>query len=147
MTVISEWIAAAADRQGDASYLEDAALENAALEYAAGGRTLTYAGLRRSTRAWAQCLDRAGVPAGAGVAVRLPDPLGYATALVAILAAGRVVIPLDPAAPAAEVARVLAVARPRAAVSGGDSGRRDRGRGDLSVHQRNYWHTQGHLAA
>jgi acyl-CoA synthetase (AMP-forming)/AMP-acid ligase II len=116
MTVISEWIAAAADRQGDAPYLEDAAPENAA-----GGWTLTYAGLRRSTRAWAQCLDRAGVPAGAGVAVRLPDPLGYATALVAILAAGRVVIPLDPAAPAAEVARVLAVARPRAAVS--DSGR------------------------
>ena len=125
MTVISEWIAAAADRQGDAPYLEDAlgdaALENAALENAAGGKTLTYAGLRRSARAWAQCLDQAGVPAGAGVAVRLPDPLGYATALVAILAAGRVVIPLDPAAPAPEVARVLAVARPRAAVS--DSGR------------------------
>ena len=136
MTVISEWIAAAADRQGDAPYLEDAALKNGALkngalkngalkngalENGAGGGTLTYAGLRRSTRAWAQCLDRAGVSAGAGVAVRLPDPLGYATALVAILAAGRVVIPLDPAAPAAEVARVLAVARPRAAVS--DSGR------------------------
>jgi len=144
--VISEWIAAAADRQGDAPYLEEAApeeaapeeaapeeaaledaaleeaaLEDAALEDAAGGRTLTYAGLRRSTQAWAQCLDRAGVAAGAGVAVRLPDPLGYATALVAILAAGRVVIPLDPAAPAAEVARVLAVARPQAAVS--DSGR------------------------
>jgi len=119
--VISEWIAAAADLQGDAPYLEDAALENAALENAAGGRTLTYAGLRRATRAWARCLDRAGVPAGAGVAVRLPDPLEYATALVAILAAGRVVIPLDPAAPAGEVARVLAVARPQAAV--GDPGR------------------------
>jgi acyl-CoA synthetase (AMP-forming)/AMP-acid ligase II len=121
LTVISEWIAAAADLQGDAPYLEDAALENAALENAAGGRTLTYAGLRRATRAWARCLDRAGVPAGAGVAVRLPDPLEYATALVAILAAGRVVIPLDPAAPAGEVARVLAVARPQAAV--GDPGR------------------------
>ena len=119
--MISEWIAAAADLQGDAPYLEDAALENAALENAAGGRTLTYAGLRRATRAWARCLDRAGVPAGAGVAVRLPDPLEYATALVAILAAGRVVIPLDPAAPAGEVARVLAVARPQAAV--GDPGR------------------------
>jgi len=119
--VISEWIAAAADLQGDAPYLEDAALENAALENAAGGRTLTYAGLRRATRAWARCLDRAGVPAGAGVAVRLPDPLEYATALVAILAAGRVVIPLDPAAPAGEVARVVAVARPQAAV--GDPGR------------------------
>jgi len=113
--VISDWIAAAADRQGDAPYLEDTAAD------AAGGRTLTYAGLRQATRAWDQGLDRAGVPAGAGVAVRLPDPLEYATALVAILAAGRVVIPLDPDAPAAEVARVLAIARPLAAVS--DSGR------------------------
>jgi acyl-CoA synthetase (AMP-forming)/AMP-acid ligase II len=110
--VITEWIAAAAGRPGDAPYLEDAA---------ASGRALTYAGLRRTARAWARCLDRAGVPAGAGVAVRLADPFEYATALVAILAAGRVVVPLDPAAPAAEVARVLAVARPRAAV--GDPGR------------------------
>jgi len=116
MTVIGEWIAAAADRQGDAPYLEDAGLQDAA-----GGGTLTYAGLRRASQEWARCLDRAGVPAGAGVAVRLADPLGYATTLVAILAAGRVVIPLDPAAPAAEVTRVLAVARPQVAVS--DSGR------------------------
>ena len=111
--MISEWIAAAAAQQGDAPYLEDAA----------GGRTLTYAGLRRVTRGWARCLDRAGVPAGAGVAVRLADPLEYATALVAIVAAGRVVVPLDPAAPAAEVARVLAVARPEAAVGGPGPGR------------------------
>jgi acyl-CoA synthetase (AMP-forming)/AMP-acid ligase II len=47
---------------------------------------LTYAGLRRSTRVWADCLDRAGIPPGGHVAVRLPDPLSYATALVSILA-------------------------------------------------------------
>ena len=108
--MIAEWIARAAARQGSAPYLEDAA----------GTGTLTYAGLRRSTRAWADCLDRAGVPPGARVAVRLPDPLGYATALVSILGAGRVVIPLDPGAPAADLSRVLAAARPQAAVS--DSG-------------------------
>ena len=85
--MIAEWIARAAARQGSAPYLEDAA----------GTGILTYAGLRRSTRAWADYLDRAGVPPGARVAVRLPDPLGYATALVSILGAGRVVIPLDPA--------------------------------------------------
>ncbi len=83
MTVISEWITSAADRTGDAVYLENAA----------GTGTLTYAGLRRRAQAWARSLDRAGVPAGAAVAVRGPDPLEYATALVAILAAGRVVVP------------------------------------------------------
>ena len=98
--MIAEWIARAAARQGSAPYLEDAA----------GTGILTYAGLRRSTRAWADCLDRAGVPPGARVAVRLPDPLGYATALVSILGAGRVVIPLDPGAPAADLSRVLATA-------------------------------------
>ena len=108
--MISEWIARAAARQGGATYLEDAA----------GTGTLTYAGLHCSTAVWADCLDRAGVPAGARVAVRLPDPLSYATALVSILGAGRVVIPLDPAAPAAELSRVLAAARPQAAV--GDFG-------------------------
>ena len=114
--MINEWIAAAARRAGDAPYLEDAAAKDGA-----GGRTLTYAGLRQVTQGWVRRLDRAGVPPDAGVAIRLADPLEYATALVAILAAGRVVMPLDPAAPAAEVARVLAVARPRAAV--GDPGR------------------------
>jgi acyl-CoA synthetase (AMP-forming)/AMP-acid ligase II len=56
------------------------------------------------------------VPAGAGVAIRLASPLDYATALVAILAAGRVAVPLDPGAPAGRIAGVLEVARPAAAV-------------------------------
>jgi len=110
--LIAEWIAHAAARQGGAPYLEDGA----------GTGTLTYAGLKRSTRVWADCLDRAGVPPGAQVAVRLPDPLSYATALVSILGAGRVVIPLDPGAPAAELSRVLAAARPQAAVGESDDG-------------------------
>ena len=110
--MIAEWIAHAAARQGGAPYLEDGA----------GTGTLTYASLRRSTRVWADCLDRAGVPPGAQVAVRLPDPLSYATALVSILGAGRVVIPLDPGAPAAELSRVLAAARPQAAVGESDDG-------------------------
>jgi acyl-CoA synthetase (AMP-forming)/AMP-acid ligase II len=114
--LIREWIEEAASL-GRAPYLEAPYFEDGA---EAG--TLTYAGLQRSTRAWARCLDRAGLPPGARVAVRVPDPLGYATALVAILAAGRVVVPLDPGAPAAEVARVLAVARPEAAVGDFGSG-------------------------
>ncbi len=110
--MIAEWIARAAARRGGAPYLEDAA----------GTGTLTYTGLRRSTAVWADCLDRAGVPPGARVAIRLPDPLRYATALVSVLGAGRVVIPLDPGAPPAELSRVLAAARPRAAVCDSGSG-------------------------
>ena len=57
------------------------------------------------------------MPPGGGVAVRLADPVGYAAALVGIVAAGRVAVPLDPAAPPADAARVLAVARPAVIVS------------------------------
>jgi oxalate---CoA ligase len=104
--LIAEWIDEAAADRGDASYLEDAA----------GSGALTFAGLRRVTAGWARCLDRAGVAPGAAVALRLPDPLGYATALVGIIGSGRVVVPLDPAAPGSEVSRMLAVARPQAMV-------------------------------
>jgi acyl-CoA synthetase (AMP-forming)/AMP-acid ligase II len=104
--LIAEWIDEAAAERGDASYLEDAA----------GTGSLTFAGLRRVTAGWARCLDRAGVAPGAAVALRLPDPLGYATALVGIIGAGRVVVPLDPAAPGTELSRMLAVARPQAMV-------------------------------
>ena len=118
--MIAEWIEQAAARHGGAPYLEAPYFEAPHLEDGTGTRTLTYAGLWRSTRVWADSLDRAGVPPGARVAVRMPDPLSYATVLVSILGAGRVVIPLDPAGPAAELSRVLATARPQAAV--GDSG-------------------------
>jgi oxalate---CoA ligase len=107
--VIKKWADAAAARCEDAVYLEQAG----------GARKLTFGGLRRSVGAWARCLDRAGVAPGARVAIRLPDPLDYACALVSILGAGRVVVPLDPGAPAAEVARVLGVARPSAVVGPG----------------------------
>src|SRR6201999_4336395 len=46
-----------------------------------------------------------------------PDPLDYATALVAIIAADRVAVPLDPGAPDTDVARVLSVARPSGTVT------------------------------
>ena len=54
------------------------------------------------------------------MAIRLPDPLEYASALVAVLAAGRVVVPLDPAAPAPALATVLDVARPVAVIGDED---------------------------
>jgi acyl-CoA synthetase (AMP-forming)/AMP-acid ligase II len=112
MTVIREWIDAAAAREPDATYLEEAR----------GTDQLSYASLQRSARTWALHLDRAGIPPGARVAIRLPEPVGYAGALVAILGAGRVVVPLDPAAPPAALAGMLEVARPVAVVAQSSSG-------------------------
>ena len=112
MTLFKQWIDVAAAHGGDAAYLEDAA----------GARKLSYAGLQRSTRTWARLLDRAGVAPGARVAIWLPDPLGYASALVSILVAGRVAVPLDPAAPPVALARMIEVARPAAVVCDGSSG-------------------------
>jgi oxalate---CoA ligase len=105
--VINDWIQSAEERDADAVYLENACDLN----------RLSYADLARAARGWAHLLDEAGLPPGARIAVHLSDPLSYATALVAIMAAGRVAVPLDPAAPAARHSRVLSVACPRAAVS------------------------------
>jgi oxalate---CoA ligase len=77
---------------------------------------MTYSELLSSASAWARELTETGVPAGARVAIRLPDPVGYAAALLGVLAAGRVAVPLDPAAPAPELARVLDVAQPEAVI-------------------------------
>jgi oxalate---CoA ligase len=107
LTLIRDWIERAAARNGTGVYLEDAR----------GTATLTYAGLRRAVLDMERSLQGAGLPPGARVAVRLSDPVEYGTALMALLGAGRVAVPLDPRAPAADVARVLAVARPAAAVT------------------------------
>jgi acyl-CoA synthetase (AMP-forming)/AMP-acid ligase II len=107
-TLIREWIEQAAARHGDDIYLADAR----------GSATLTYTQLLDTVRDAEHRLDKAGLPRGARIAVRLSEPLDYATALVAIIAAGRVAVPLDPGAPAADVARVLRVAGPSGAVTG-----------------------------
>ena len=100
--MIRAWIEQAAARHGGDVYLADAR----------GSATLTYSGLLDVVRGTERRLDDAGLPPGARVYVRLTDPLAYATALVALIAAGRVAVPLDPAAPDSDIARVLGVARP-----------------------------------
>ena len=105
--MIRAWIEQAAARHGADVYLADAR----------GPATLTYAGLLDVVRATERRLDDAGLPPGARVNVRLTDPLDYAIALVALIAAGRVAVPLDPGAPDTEVARVIGVARPSGVVT------------------------------
>ncbi len=112
MTLIKQWIDSAAAYWGGAAYLQDGG----------GARQLTFAGLQRASRAWARCLDDAGIAPGERVAVRLPDPVDYSCALVAIAGAGRVVVPLDPAAPEVALVRTLDVAQPQAIVAPGSSG-------------------------
>jgi oxalate---CoA ligase len=115
-TLIRDWIERAAACHGADLYLADAR----------GPAALSYAGLRDTVTDVERRLDAAGLPPGARIVVRLGEPVEYATALVAIVAAGRVAVPLDPAAPDTDVARVLGVAQPAAviyrvdAVPGGD---------------------------
>jgi len=106
------WIEQAAACAGSAAYLEDAR----------GSGKLTYSGMRTAVRDWERRLDDAGLPPGARIAIRISEPIEYATVLVAIIGAGRVAVPLDPRAPAADLARVLAVARPAATVADGSFG-------------------------
>ena len=104
--LIREWIEQAAACRGADPYLADAR----------GPATLSYAGLLDTVIDVERRLDAAGLPPGARIVVRLSEPVEYATALVAIIAAGRVAVPLDPGAPDTDVGRVLGVARPAAVV-------------------------------
>jgi len=105
-TLIRDWIEQAAACHGADLYLADAR----------GPAALSYAGLRDTVADVERRLDAAGLPPGARIVVRLGEPVEYATALVAIVASGRVAVPLDPAAPDTDVARVLGVAQPAAVI-------------------------------
>src|ERR1700684_2456866 len=104
--LIREWIEQAAACRGTDLSLSDAR----------GPAALSYTGLLDTVIDVERRLDAAGLPPGARIVVRLGDPLEYATALVAIVAAGRVAVPLDPAAPDTDVARGLGVAQPAAVI-------------------------------
>jgi oxalate---CoA ligase len=104
---VRQWIEQAAGRHGDDVYLADAR----------GTASLSYAQLLDTVHATERRLDEAGLPPGARVAIRLADPHRYATALVALVAAGRVAVPLDPGAPEEDIARVISVARPAGTVT------------------------------
>src|SRR5579859_805713 len=71
--------------------------------------------------AWARRLQRLGVRAGQRVGVQEPAGVRLAALLHGCLRAGFAIVPLPTRAPAAEIDRILADARPRALVSGGDA--------------------------
>ena len=107
--MLRDWIERAAAAHGEDVYLADAR----------GTATLTYTQLLDVARDIELRLERAGLPAGARIGVRLTELLDYAAALVAIIAAGRVAVPLDPDAPDADTERSMAIAGTTAMVTPG----------------------------
>jgi oxalate---CoA ligase len=107
--LLRDWIERAAAAHGEDVYLADAR----------STATLTYTGLLDLARDTGLRLERAGLPAGARIGVRLAEPLDYAAALVAIIAAGRVAVPLDPGAPDADTERSVAIAGTTAMITPG----------------------------
>ncbi|MGH9082986.1 MAG: AMP-binding protein, partial [Acidimicrobiales bacterium] len=78
------------------------------LRHARSERVLTYAGARRSADRWAGLLEDLGVAPGAAVGVVVSDPLDFSAVFLGVMASGRVVAPLDPNAPDAELAAACA---------------------------------------
>ncbi len=100
-----------------AHYLLDARLEEGhgdAIALRMVGATLTYADVQAQANALAQRLRDAGVSKGARVLLALVDGPAFAVALFATLKVGAIGAMVNPEAPAAEHAALLAYARPAA---------------------------------
>ncbi|WP_460061742.1 amino acid adenylation domain-containing protein [Streptomyces sp. YKOK-I1] len=92
---------------------ERAGREGGAVAVEHGGREVTYAELLREAADLARRLTDRGVGAGDLVAVVLPRGIDAITAVLGVLLSGAAYCPLDPTAPAARRAELLARARPR----------------------------------
>ena len=75
-------------------------------------RSIDYAALTAAVDAWAGELTARAVPAGGRVLLDIDDPLAFAVAHLAVVAAGRCSAPVDPAAPATEAVRTRRVVAP-----------------------------------
>ncbi|TAM88936.1 MAG: O-succinylbenzoate--CoA ligase [Jatrophihabitans sp.] len=77
------------------------------VEDARGDRRITYAQLRAAVDVWAGLWDARRVPSGAAVLVDVDDPLAFTAVHLAVIASGRCAVPVDPDAPAGELARTI----------------------------------------
>jgi acyl-CoA synthetase (AMP-forming)/AMP-acid ligase II len=94
----------------EASYLLDARNE----------RRVTFGQLRDLTAAWGAHLDSAAIRPGATVLIDRSDPLDFAVVFLAVIAAGRCAVPVDPKAPSGEKARTRSMVGAALVVSDGD---------------------------
>ena len=103
---LAELIAARATSHGARTYLEDARSD----------RVVSYADLYSRCRGWAEALDASGIDSDECVLLDLDDPLELSVSYLAIIAAGRCAVPVDPAMPDAEFARAVELLQPAAVV-------------------------------
>jgi acyl-CoA synthetase (AMP-forming)/AMP-acid ligase II len=82
------------------------------LESGSDDRVLSYAALARTTSYWRDRLGRGGSVQGDGVLLLISDPLAFVPAFLGVIAAGRCAVPVDPAAPIADLLRTIAAAGP-----------------------------------
>ncbi|MDQ2790333.1 MAG: O-succinylbenzoate--CoA ligase [Pseudonocardiales bacterium] len=107
MTTLRELVIERAETSPHRCFLADARSE----------RSLDFAMLRAAADAWRRELDAAGVPPGARVLVDVDDPLAFCAVHLAVIAAGRCSVPVDPAAPAAQAQRTRRSLQPWLVVS------------------------------
>ncbi len=79
---------------------------------ARGPRVVEHRALAAATERWEGELAARGVAPGARVLLSIADPLAFAVAHLAVVAAGRCSAPVDPGAPPAEAARARALVAP-----------------------------------
>ncbi|MBV9793481.1 MAG: AMP-binding protein [Actinobacteria bacterium] len=91
--------------------------ERVFLTEAATGRALTFAHLEELIRRRAAELASARVAAGARVLIDVADPIDFCTEYLGVVAAGRCAVPVNPAAPDAELARTVAAVGPAVLIS------------------------------
>ena len=84
-----------------------------------GADTLTYAELSSDADRLSRALREAGVEPGDRVCFLLPKSLTAIVAMLGVLKAGGVYVPMDPASPPARLARVIRAADPRLVLAGG----------------------------
>src|SRR6202012_3275541 len=81
------------------------------------GRVLTFAHLDELIRRRAAELAATHVPARARVLIDVADPVNFCVEYLGVVAAGRCAVPVNPAAPDAELARTVATVEPAVLIS------------------------------
>src|SRR6202012_3365937 len=81
------------------------------------GRVLTFAHLDELIRRRAAELAATHVPAPARVLIDVADPVNFCIEYLGVVAAGRCAVPVNPAAPDAELARTVTAVEPAVLIS------------------------------